>query len=120
LFRFGLGGRLGRGRQWLSWITLEDEVRAIVHVLGTPLAGAVNLTAPTPVTNAEFTRVLAAALHRPAVAAVPRFALGLALGSQMADEMILASQRALPAALEGSGFEFTDREVAGALARIVS
>lgn len=119
LFRFGVGGRLGSGRQWVSWISLRDEVGAIGHVLAGAVAGPVNLTAPAPVTNADFTRALAAALHRPAVATVPRFALRLALGGQMADEMILASQRVLPTRLEESGYRFTDPELAPALTRLL-
>jgi hypothetical protein len=119
LFRFGVGGRLGSGRQWVSWISLEDEVAAIIHVLAGDLSGPVNLTAPEPVTNAEFTRALAAALHRPAVLKVPRAALGLVLGREMADEMILAGQRVLPTRLQGSGYRYTDPDIAKALARIL-
>jgi uncharacterized protein (TIGR01777 family) len=119
LFRFGVGGRLGSGRQWVSWISLDDEVAAIGHVLAGDLTGPVNLTAPNPVTNAEFTRALSSVLHRPAIAAVPRFALRLALGGQMADEMILASQRVLPARLAGSGYCFTDTALTPTLTRVL-
>ncbi len=119
LFRLGVGGRLGSGRQWVSWISLSDEVGAIGHVLASALTGPVNLTAPAPVTNAEFTRALAAALHRPAVAAVPRFALRLALGGEMADDMVLASQRVHPTRLQGSGYRFTDPDLAPALVQLL-
>jgi uncharacterized protein (TIGR01777 family) len=120
LFRLGLGGRLGKGHQWLSWITLDDEVNAIVHALTSDVSGPLNLTAPEPVTNRTFTKALGAALHRPAVAAVPRAALTMAFGAEMTDEMILASQRAVPAKLEASGFEFNDPELASALQRLVA
>jgi len=117
LFRLGLGGRLGDGRQWLSWISLTDEVRAILHVLDErSLRGAVNATAPEPVTNRRFTAALGAALHRPAVLAVPGLALRLALGGDLASEMVLAGQRVLPARLLGAGFGFHHRTVDLALA----
>ncbi len=116
LFRLGLGGRLGSGRQWMSWISLADAVAAVLFVLDTPgLAGPVNLTAPSPVTNAEFTRALGRALHRPAILPAPAFALRLALG-QMADEALLSSARAVPNRLTAAGFRFTHPTVDGALA----
>lgn len=106
LFRRGLGGRLGSGRQWMSWISLEDAVGAMLFAIGTPgLKGPVNLTSPNPVTNAEFTRSLARQLRRPALLPAPAFALRLALG-QMADEALLASARVLPAKLTAAGFAF--------------
>jgi uncharacterized protein len=109
LFRLGLGGRLGRGDQWLSWISLRDEVGAIVHALGREsLAGPVNASAPGPVTNEHFTRALGRALHRPAVLAVPRSALRIALGRELAHELTLASQRVLPRCLQANGFTFED------------
>jgi uncharacterized protein (TIGR01777 family) len=120
LFRLGLGGRLGSGQQWLSWISLEDEVSAIGHAVASDVAGPLNLTAPGPVTNAEFTKVLGAALHRPTWAAVPRAALAVAFGGEMCDDMILASQRAQPAKLDGSGFRFSDPELGGALRRVLA
>lgn len=105
-FRLGLGGPLGRGRQWWSWVALEDAVRAVVHAVEEPvLSGPVNVTAPAPLRNREFTRVLARALHRPAVLPAPAPILRLALGD-MADELLLASTRALPRALESAGFAF--------------
>lgn len=106
LFRFGLGGRLGSGRQWWSWISLTDEVEAIRFLLDHDVAGPVNLTGPEPVTNAEFTKVLGRVLGRPAVVPVPRFGPALVLGREAAGEMVFASQRVLPAALQGAGFGF--------------
>jgi hypothetical protein len=107
LFRWGLGGPLGTGRQWWSWIALDDEVGAILHCLDTSsLRGPVNATAPHPVTNAEFTKTLGRALRRPAFLRTPSPALSAALGAERAHELVLSSQRALPRALEGSGFAF--------------
>jgi len=107
LFRMGLGGPLGSGRQWMSWISLADAVAAILFVLRTPsLAGAVNLTAPQAVTNAEFTRAFGRAVHRPALLPAPAFALRLARG-EMAGEALLASARVHPAKLLAAGFQFT-------------
>jgi uncharacterized protein (TIGR01777 family) len=116
LFRFGLGGRLGSGRQYLSWIALDDEVRAIAFLLSSTIDGAANLTAPLPVTNAAFTTALGRALRRPAVLVVPAPALRVALGGELADEMVLASQRAEPAALHAAGFSFEYPTVDAALA----
>jgi hypothetical protein len=97
LFRAGLGGNLGNGQQWFSWISLHDQIEAMVHLIEHPeLDGPVNLTAPTPVTNAEFTKTLARVLHRPHLFAVPEFALGLALGKDLATEALTASQRVVP------------------------
>ncbi|OAA28326.1 hypothetical protein UG55_1006301 [Frankia sp. EI5c] len=120
IFRLGAGGRLGTGRQWLSWITLTDTVRALALLLGEAegTRGPVNLVSPNPVTNAEFTAALARVLHRPALVPVPRAALRLALG-EFADEGALASQRLAPAALLGAGFRFTHPELAPALADAV-
>ncbi|GAA4554628.1 TIGR01777 family oxidoreductase [Amycolatopsis samaneae] len=116
LFRLCLGGRLGDGRQYQPWIALEDEVGALVHALEhQTLAGPVNLTGPEPVTNSEFTRALGRAVHRPALGWVPAFAMRLALG-QAAEEMALIGQRAVPRALEESGYEFRHRDVGSALA----
>jgi uncharacterized protein (TIGR01777 family) len=106
IFRAGLGGRLGSGKQWISWVALPDVTRAIEFALQTPsLSGPVNLVAPKPVTNLEFTRVLARVLRRPAVLPAPAMALRLAFG-EMAGATILASERVLPARLGAAGFEF--------------
>jgi uncharacterized protein (TIGR01777 family) len=116
LFKLGLGGRLGTGRQWMSWISLEDEVAAILRALDDPtLEGPVNATAPTPVRNSEFTSALARAVHRPAGLAAPAAALRLALGRGPADEMLLASQRVIPSRLLGSGFDFRHPTIEEAL-----
>jgi uncharacterized protein (TIGR01777 family) len=120
-FKLGLGGRLGRGRQWTSWITLDDEVGAILRCLeDESLRGPVNLTAPNPVTNAQFAKALGAALHRPAVLPVPGPALKLLFGAGMAEEMLLAGQRVLPAKLEAAGFPFRDPLLGPGLARLLS
>jgi uncharacterized protein len=116
-FRLGVGGRLGSGRQWWSWISLTDEARAMAHCIDTEeLSGAVNLTSPTPVTNAEFTTQLAAALRRPSAIAVPATALRLALGSDLAEGLVLASARVMPERLLQSGFSFRHERLDEALA----
>ena len=105
-FRMGVGGNIGNGRQWMSWIDLRDEVGAIQHLLtNESISGPVNLVSPNPVRNAEFTKTLASVLHRPAIFPVPAFAARLAFG-QMADELLLASQRVQPAKLAASGYKF--------------
>jgi len=105
-FRAGLGGRLGDGRQWMSWIAMDDVVRGIRHLAeASTLSGPVNLVAPEPVTNAQFTKILAHVLSRPALFPVPRVALELLFGT-MADNTILASQRAVPKRIAGDGFAF--------------
>lgn len=115
IFRAGLGGRLGSGRQWISWIALPDAARAIEFALQTPsLAGPVNVVAPNPVTNAEFTRTLARVLHRPALLPAPALVLRLAFG-EMAEATILQSERVLPARLEANGFHFEYPQLEGAL-----
>jgi uncharacterized protein len=116
LFRVGVGGRLGSGRQWLSPVSLRDEVAAILWVLDHRLGGAVNLVAPTPLTNRAFTRDLAAALRRPGIFAVPAVALRATLGPEMANELILASQRVTPQSLLASGFTFADPDAPSAIA----
>ncbi|MGV0744568.1 TIGR01777 family oxidoreductase [Mycolicibacterium sp. XJ870] len=120
LFSFGLGARLGNGRQYLPWISLEDEVRAVLYTMWTDaLAGPVNLTGPAPVTNAEFTAALGRALNRPTPVIVPGFALRAALG-EFAEEGLLAGQRAIPAVLERFGFSFHHNTVREALAYVTA
>jgi uncharacterized protein (TIGR01777 family) len=115
IFRLGLGGKLGSGRQWMSWVTLEDVVRAVLFVLeNEALSGPINVVTPEPVTNAEFTRSLARTLHRPALLPAPAFALRLALG-RMADEALLASARVLPQKLQQTGFRFEHPQLEDAL-----
>lgn len=119
LFRLGLGGRLGDGRQYWSLISLRDEVAAIRHLIDTPaVAGPVNLTSE-PATNAEVTALLAAALHRPALLPVPAFALRLALG-EFADTGVLAGQRAIPERLRASGFTFMDPTPESVIATMIT
>ncbi|MEU5852160.1 TIGR01777 family oxidoreductase [Saccharopolyspora shandongensis] len=119
LFSMLLGGRLGGGTQYMSWISLDDEVGAIRFVLERPeVSGPVNLTGPAPVTNAEFTRALGEALGRPAPWIVPGFALRIALG-ELADQA-LTGQRALPTVLESEGFAFQHPSIGAALAAAVS
>lgn len=113
-FRLGVGGKLGKGRQWMSWIALEDHVAAMLFLLDGSLNGAVNLTAPNPVRNSEFTKVLAYVLGRPSFFSVPKVALELAMG-EMARETALISQRAMPKRLLEAGFAFQQPSVAGAL-----
>lgn len=112
-FRAGIGGPLASGRQWMSWIHLEDMVRLIVHAVETPVSGSINGVAPNPVTNSEFTRQLAKALHRPAIFPVPALALKLLYG-EMA-QILLASQRVTPAAAVSSGFRFRYADLGPAL-----
>jgi len=106
LFRLGLGGKFGNGRQWQSWISIDDEVAAIIHLLGGNARGAVNLTAPEPVTNAEFTKVLAGVLARPAVIPIPSFGPKALLGGELADALLFTGQRVVPAALTADGYVF--------------
>jgi uncharacterized protein (TIGR01777 family) len=116
VFRAGLGGRLGDGQQWISWVSLRDTVAAIEFLIQHEgLAGAVNVVSPQPVRNADFTRALARALHRPAIFAVPRFALRAAFG-EMAEATILASTRVLPEILLAEDLRFQDVDVSSALA----
>lgn len=115
LFALGLGARLGNGRQYLSWISLEDQVRALLFAVShDDVSGPVNLTGPAPVTNAEFTTALGRSMNRPTVLMVPGFALRAALG-EFADEGVLGGQRAIPAALERAGFQFHHNTIGEAL-----
>lgn len=117
-FKFGAGGRLGDGRQWMSWLTLQETVRIVQFALSTPaLAGPVNVVTPNPVRNSEFTRVLAKTLHRPALFPAPAFALRLAIG-EMADALLLVSQRVTPTKLLEAGYAFLQPNLAGALAQV--
>jgi uncharacterized protein len=115
LFSLGLGARLGSGRQYMSWISLEDEVRALQFAISdSRLSGPVNLTGPAPVTNAEFTAALGRTVNRPTPLMMPKFAVRAALG-EFADEGLLSGQRAIPAELERAGFEFHHNTVGEAL-----
>jgi uncharacterized protein (TIGR01777 family) len=121
LFKVGLGAHFGRGRQWWSWISIDDEVGAIIHALDTEtISGPVNLTAPAPVTNAEYTKTLGHVLGRPAVLPAPSFALKVALGPEMASELLLASQRVQPSVLEQTGFKWKHRTLEEALRALLT
>lgn len=118
-FKFGLGGRLGSGRQWISWVALKDVVGATrAALVDERLTGPVNVVAPKPVQNADFTRALALAVRRPAIFPAPAFMLRIALG-EMADEMLLASQRVRPEKLQAVGFKFRYEDLEPALRAIV-
>lgn len=116
LFRAGLGGVIGSGRQWMSPISLVDEVNAVLWLIDHQLSGAFNLVAPRPCTNRDLTQTLSRALHRPAVLRVPAAVMRLALGRELADNTVLTSQRVVPAALEASGFVFVASEIEGIIA----
>ncbi|MGH9247253.1 MAG: TIGR01777 family oxidoreductase [Acidimicrobiales bacterium] len=116
--RFGLGGRLGSGRQWMSWITLDDHVAAIRFLLDQDVTGPVNVVAPNPVTNAAFARTLGRVLRRPTFIPTPAFGPKLVLG-KMAEELLFYSQRARPAVLMESGYTFADPELEPALRRLL-
>ena len=119
-FKLGLGGPTGSGKQFWSWITLRDEIRAIVHCLEQDsVSGPVNLTAPEPVRNAAFVQTLGSVLHRPAVIPIPAFALRGLVGTVFADEAVLASQRVLPTKLADTGFTWIDTDLKPALESIL-
>ena len=115
LFKVGLGGRLGSGAQWWSWIALDDEIRAIEWLLEHDVRGPVNLTAPTPVTNREFTAVLSGVLSRPARLPVPKFGPRVLLGTELADALLFTSARVRPEVLESSGFAFSHGDLEAGL-----
>jgi uncharacterized protein (TIGR01777 family) len=116
LFKFGLGGKMGSGTQWQSWITIDDEVAAIAHLLTTDTTGAVNLTAPNPVTNAEFTDTLGDVLGRPTILPIPKFGPKLLLGGELAHNLLFTGQKVHPAVLDADpGFEFQHPDLASAL-----
>lgn len=115
LFRLGLGAYFASGQQWMSPIALADEVRAILWVIDHRLEGPVNLVAPAPITNRAFTHALGAAVHRRALLRVPRVALSSVLGAEMADELLLVSQRVVPERLLASGFEFDHPDAASSI-----
>jgi hypothetical protein len=118
-FRLGLGGRIGSGRQYMSWIALDEVIQVILHALTTPaLVGPTNTATPNPVTNLEFTRTLGRVLRRPTFFPLPAFAARLAFG-EMADELLLASARLEPARLLASGYTFRYPELEGALRKVL-
>ena len=120
-FKLGLGGRIGSGEQYMSWITLDDHVGAVRHLLAAEtVSGPVNLTAPRPVTNAEFARALGRALHRPTVLPTPRFPLNAVYGSELVQHLLVDGQRVVPRALESSGYKFEFSDIDRALRAVVA
>jgi uncharacterized protein (TIGR01777 family) len=120
LFKFGVGGRIGSGQQWMSWIALQDAVSVIRAVLqNRAVSGAVNLVAPQPVRNADFAQALGRAMHRPSMVPAPAFALEFALG-EMAEALLLASQRVVPSRLEQLGYRFAQSDLSSALTSILA
>ena len=117
LFKFGLGGKLGSGKQWWSWITLHDQIKAMIFLLNSKIEGAVNLVTPNPVTNQQFTAALAHALKRPALFPAPAFALRALLGGFSTE--LLGSKRVMPQVLTNAGFEFDYPHVSNALNELV-
>ena len=116
-YAWGMAGRLGKGDQWWSWVSLADEVAAITHLVEGDLSGPVNLTAPEPVTNAEFIRTLGEVLRRIAPVPVPRFVLDIVLGRELAGALLFDSTRALPTGLLKDGFTFSEPDLEAALRR---
>ena len=119
LFKLGLGGKMGSGRQWWSWISLADEVAALRFLIDHDVTGPVNLTAPEPATNAHFTKVLGHVLGRPTVLPVPAFGPRLLLGAELADQLLFASQRVEPTVLEAAGFTFAHPDLDTALRAVL-
>jgi uncharacterized protein (TIGR01777 family) len=119
LFKLGVGGRMGSGRQWWSWISIDDEVRALRWLLTSDLRGPVNLVAPGAVTNDDFSKALGHVLHRPSVFPVPAFGPKLLRGAELAHELLFASQRVQPAALTESGFQFDHPDLTTALRAVL-
>jgi uncharacterized protein len=117
-FKLGVGGRIGSGRQWWSWVTLEDTIAAYRFVLENGISGPINLTSPNPATNAQFTKALGRALRRPTVFPAPALAVRAAFG-EMGVALLVEGQRMLPARLLGAGFEFSESNIDSALARIL-
>ena len=115
LFKIGLGGRMGGGREWWSWISLTDEVRAIRYLIDHDVAGPVNLTAPNPVRNAEVTKALGRVLHRPTFVPVPSFGPKLLFGADLANQLVFLSQRIVPNVLTEHGFTFEHADIETAL-----
>ena len=120
LFKLGLGGRLGSGDQFWSWITLEDEIRAIRHLIDAEVSGPVNLTAPEPETNHTLTRTLGEVLHRPTFFPGPRFGPKILLGGEATEAFLYASQRVYPKVLEADGFTFSHPDLESGLRSILA
>ncbi len=119
-FRLGIGGRIGDGSQWMSWISLHDEVEALLWLLEADVEGPVNLTAPEPVTNRELTAALGRALRRPAVLPTPKPALWAKLGRELTEALLYSSARVVPAVLQRRGFQFTHTNITTALTAVLA
>ena len=119
-FRLGIGGRIGSGRQWMSWISLHDEVEALMWLLEADVEGPVNLTAPEPVTNRELTAALGRTLRRPAVLPTPKPALWAKLGRELTEALLYSSTRVAPTVLQRGGFHFTHPDIATGLAAVLA
>lgn len=118
--KLGVGGRIGNGKQWMSWISLDDEIRAMRFLLETDgLFGPYNLSAPTPVRNREFSSTLGRVLHRPTFIPIPKFGPALVLGRELAQELLFGSFRVVPAALEAAGFQFRHRDIETAMRAVL-
>ena len=118
-FKLGIGGRIGDGRQWLSWISIQDMVQGIIWLLDNDVSGPVNMTAPNPVTNAEFTKTLGQVLGRPTILPTPKAVMWAKFGRELTQQLLYASQRVEPAALLAGGYQFRQPELAGALQSIL-
>ena len=119
-FRLGVGGRIGDGRQWLSWISIQDMVQGIIWLLDNDVSGPVNMTAPNPVTNAEFTKALGQVLGRPTILPTPKAAMWAKFGRELPQHLLYASQRVEPAALLASGYQFRQPDLDGALRSVLN
>jgi len=119
VYKFGLGGKLGSGEQWMSWIHIDDEVGSIVHLLTGSLAGPVNLTAPNPVTNAELNTTMGDVLGRPTFFPIPKFGPKLLLGGELVDNLLFSGQKVVPTALQADGYQFAHPTLDGALRNLL-
>ncbi|MGD9794810.1 MAG: TIGR01777 family oxidoreductase [Acidimicrobiia bacterium] len=119
IFKLGFGGTIAGGRQWWSWITIDDHVAAMMHLLASDVAGPVNLTAPNPATNREFTRALGATLRRPTALPIPKFGPKLLLGGELAKALLFDGQKVLPTVLQSDGFTFGQPTLEGALRHVL-
>jgi uncharacterized protein (TIGR01777 family) len=120
LFKLGAGGKMGSGKQWQSWISIDDEVAAIDYLLTANVTGAVNLTAPKPVTQGEFSKILAKVLHRPSFLPVPSFGPKLLLGGELADALLFTGQKVMPEVLQKSGYTFLHSDLETALRSLLN
>ena len=118
-FKLGIGGRLGSGDQWWSWISIDDHVRAMLYLIESDIEGPVNLTAPNPVTNQEFTKALGRELGRPTLLPIPKFGPRALLGKELSEALLYTSHRVVPSVLESSGFTFRHPTIEVALAAVL-